>query len=791
VLILGDISPELAFVLGALALFAPAIILHVYMRRRVSDLSSMADRASADAEHSREILAALPDGLMVWENRNGQERCSRRLAVMLGLEKGTGSTFSDVLACFDEQDATELKAATDELRRNGSSFELKLNSGRRRIQVKGTRASNARGIPLDDIIWMRDISESDPVKKDTTRDGMAFDHFRILLDALPMPVWIRDGGLEIVFSNASTRNLTDQNLCNSPAAAKLAERAFQDGNPASADFMLEDGLKSRLIEICEVPAKGWNGTIGFAIDLPMDKIETDSNDEVLANLSIAVAIYNGERRLCYHNKAYAEMWGLDTAWLKSHPSFSEILDKLRDHRRLPEVADFRAYKQKQMSQFMNLAETSESLLHLPDGRTLSQVTQPRSEGGLVFVFENVSERLSLERSFKTLNAVQQETIDNLYEGIAVFGPDGRLQLSNPVFAEFWDLQTDALKAGLHLSDFFNLTRPLIIGAKSLSDKDWKSYVDAATARVFNREAARGRIQLNNGTVLEFCDVPLPDGAVLLSYLDVSDSARVEAALVQRAEALQQANVLKSEFIANVSYEIRTPLTTLIGFADILTRGHFGKLNDRQMEYGRGILESAEGLKSVINDMLDLATIEAGMLKLELDTIELHSMLVSVMNLVRERGRRKKLELEFDCPTDIGWIVADEKRLKQLLFNLLSNAVNDTPALGTVRLEAHRRSVESDEWIDFTVSDTGPGLAEAQQLDIFSIVTGNATDPSGIEYPVGAGMGLTLVKRFVELHGGDIEVETKPGRGTRITCRLPASGEGNRENAPELSLVQEN
>jgi signal transduction histidine kinase len=169
---------------------------------------------------------------------------------------------------------------------------------------------------------------------------------------------------------------------------------------------------------------------------------------------------------------------------------------------------------------------------------------------------------------------------------------------------------------------------------------------------------------------------------------------------------------------------------------------------------------------VVDDILDLATIEAGMMTLELDTVEVHAMLAAVLALIRERARHKGLTLEFDCAPDLGWIVIDEKRLKQVVFNLLSNAVKFTPAQGRVGLAAERRGDE----IVITVRDTGVGVPAADQQRVF------ATFERDLEAG-GTGLGLALVQRFVELHGGSVDMRSQAGKGTTVTCTIPAGGGG--------------
>jgi signal transduction histidine kinase len=782
-----DIFDNASVQIFLLGVILAAAALMVWQWQRLRRLQSDNSRLTAEAEQGREILAAAPDGLFLWDHTKVEQRCSRRLAVLLGLTAGTGAGFKDILAKFSEAEARALEQAVNKLHRSGASFNLILKLQHRTIQATGTRASTLDGEPLDDLMWMRDIS--DQPKHQTTGsasvESAAYEHFHQLLDALPLPIWIRDGNLDVVFSNRAKIDIAAN--CDSRA---LARQAQADNQPLSKQQTIETNGVPTQFNISEVPARGWRGTIGFARPSPAgDEAAATTELKVLDNLSTAIVIFGPRRRLTFCNDAYASLWRFDPAWLAEEPSLSEILDRLRERRQLPEVADFRAFKEQQLSLFVALKEANESLLHLPDGRTLRAIVAPHAPGGLVFSYEDVSDRLALERSFKSLNAVQRETLDNLYEGIAVFGSDGRMKLSNPAFAALWGLGEPVLEDDPHLSDIINATRPLIAGTSEWGNEQWRDYVTTQVAQYTGRQATDGRIQLADGTVLDYSSVPLPDGAVLLSYLDVSDSARVEAALRQRAEALTQANRLKSEFIANVSYEVRTPLTTLKGFADILAEEYFGTLNVRQKEYCQGILDSAQGLTNVINDILDMASIEAGMMTLELDTIEIHSMLASVLHLTGERARRKGLEINFDCPTDIGWIVADEKRLKQVLFYLLSNAVTVSPARGTVRLKARRSGEADDAVVSFMVTGQTSGVSQAEQLDIFSTFdnSGNGAIQGSQGVQMGVGLGLSLVQRFVELHGGEVEVKSPQGQGTTITCRLPATGAGVGEGA-DLSVV---
>ena len=244
--------------------------------------------------------------------------------------------------------------------------------------------------------------------------------------------------------------------------------------------------------------------------------------------------------------------------------------------------------------------------------------------------------------------MQRETLDNLYEAIAVFGSDGRLKLWNPAYATGVAARARGPRRASRMSPRSSRRR-----ASFYDDGgDWAG-LEAPHHRAPHRAQRRARpgSSASDGSILQALTVPLPDGNILLSYLDVTDSTRVEEALRERNEALETAGRLKSEFIANVSYELRTPLNAIIGFAEILTNQYFGELNPRQLDYSRGILDSSNRLLSLINDILDLATIEAGYMQLETHEVDIHALMSSVLTFTRERARNQGLRLEFDCPTD--------------------------------------------------------------------------------------------------------------------------------------------
>ena len=382
---------------------------------------------------------------------------------------------------------------------------------------------------------------------------------------------------------------------------------------------------------------------------------------------------------------------------------------------------------------------------------------------MLLTYEDVTDRLSLERLYNTLIEVQRETMDNLYEGIAVYGADGRLKLFNPAYSKIWKLTPGLLEGEPHV-------RELVVHARdffTVEDKKWEDLAEVIVARATEAEARSGRHERADDTVIDWAQVPLPDGASLFTFLDVSDSIRVERALRERAEAMETAYRLKSEFIANVSYELRTPLNAIVGFAEILENQYFGKLNKRQMEYSRGIVEPSEKLISLINDILDLATIEAGYLELEVEPVDVGVLMKSLITLGQERARAQNIKLKIDYPKDIGTLMADNRRLRQALFNLLSNSLKFTPGGGAVTVSARRAESE----MLLSVSDTGAGIQEEDVARVFGKFE-RGSGQTGQTGQTGAGLGLSLVKSLIELHGGRVEPKSVPDSGTQVICRMP-------------------
>jgi len=660
------------------------------------------------------------------------------------------SGYRQLLARLLAADAERLEKARLALQAGGTAFSTTfVTRNGAAYAVEGRRSASG-----DTVLWFLDASAAVTAQR-ARREGA---DLRQMLDAIPLPVWRR----------SPDRTLVDCNRAYASALDTTVDLAIAEGReiapgacPGECRHVVIGGSR-RLVDIGEVPCST-GGTIGFACDRTDREVaeaelwrHINAHAEVLETIRASVAIYGPEKRLKFFNAAFASMWGIAEDWLATQPSFEEVLERLREARRLPEAADFRAFKCEQLGLFTSVIRPQQDLLHLPDGRTLLLSISPHPFGGLTFVYEDVSDRLALERSCNTLTKVRRATLDHLFEGIAVYGSDGRLKLHNPAYLALWELSEEDVAGEPHIGEILEKTRALLDNSG-----DWDARKQRIISKITAQAPASGPVYRTDGSMLQEATVPLPDGNVLVTYLDVTDTARCERVLRERNEALETAGRLKSEFVANVSHELRTPLNAVIGFADILTNQYFGDLNPRQLDYSRDILQSSQQLLGLINDISGLATIEAGYMVLETGRVEIFEMLKTVLALTRGRAKSRGLEIELCCPPEIGVIDADESAIKQALFNLISNAIKFTPPGGAIRLGAERRESE----LLLIVADSGIGITPSDQTRMFEKFERGMPRS-------GAGLGLSLVKSLIDLHGGTVTIDSAAGRGTTITCRLP-------------------
>ncbi len=677
--------------------------------------------------------------------------------------------------------AQVLDEAVTALRREGSNFDVVIpaNDDDQFLHAVGYTAAGRALLQLRDV--SKEQLEVVALRKSHNALENRLQTLLNMLDALDMPVWQRnrDGDLEWVnraYAQAvevkHTADVIEGNvsLLEEPARRNIMQQQGTENVFADRLPVVLSGHRY-MMDVRDVRSD--HGSAGLALDASeLDRIATelqrtiDYHARTLDQLTTAVSIFNSDHKLQFFNAAFEKLWNLEPNWLDAGPRFGTILDRLRAKAGLPIEVDYSGWKERQLAAFQSL-EAIEDWWHLPDGRTLRVIANPHLTGGVTFVYEDVTDHLALETRFKMLTRLQGETLDHLREGVAVFGSNGRLWLFNPALAWIWGVSESKFDGRPHVDTLIDLFAPSGDGTIPGSDV-WQKIKACVTGVADSRETVSGRIDVTNAgvsdRVIDYAAIPLPDGATMVTFADVTDSTNVARALKERNEALEAADQLKSAFVGHVSYELRSPLTNIIGFAQLLDDDQAGELNKKQREYIGYIMSSSSSLLAIINDILDLTTADAGVMELDYGRIDVVKSVKAVTDGVQGRLLERHISLLVDIADNIGVFIADDRRIRQTLFNLISNAISFSDAGAAIKLSCERDA----DMIVFSVEDHGCGMPDDYIKTAFERFESRASKPGRR----GPGLGLAIVKSFVELHNGNVEITSVPDKGTRVICRFP-------------------
>jgi signal transduction histidine kinase len=370
----------------------------------------------------------------------------------------------------------------------------------------------------------------------------------------------------------------------------------------------------------------------------------------------------------------------------------------------------------------------------------------------------------LSREVTAKSAQLQAALSNMTQGLCVYDAQQRLTLFNKRYIELYGLPADKVAPGISIRELMEIS----VQRGNYPQEEAERIIADRLAMAASREVHVLRQRLISGRVIEVTHRPLPNAGAVATFTDITDQENVTAALRAAKEQAELANRTKSEFLANMSHELRTPLNAIIGFSQIMTQQMFGPLGSpRYREYAGDVLASSQHLLQIINDILDMAKIEAGRVELHEGALALETVFDDCLRLVRERANTAEIRLKRDLPDGVPPLHGDERLIKQILLNLLSNAVKFTPRGGTVSLQA-RMAV--DGGIVLSVEDTGIGIAAAdipKVLQPFGQVDGTYARSHG-----GTGLGLSIVRALVELHGGSFRLDSEVGKGTTVSVRFP-------------------
>ncbi len=699
-----------------------------------------------------------------------------------GSERGACGLVADDLAA--------LTAAVRRAQKTAAPFRQVVTpvGSARRLALRGHLADAQISPGGAALVWVFDVTEAQAPaiepRQEAQRARDDFPALVALIEAAPQPMWLRgpDGTLRLANAayatavgtatpaDAVSRQIELVEPSNGRSARSLALRAAEDMQPYERRLTATIAGQRRALRVTDLPL-GEHGIFGYAIDIEEleDLTRTfrayrEARRAVTDNMSAAVAQFDAKRRLVFANKPFQRIFAIDRGLMASAPTFERVLDTARHAGKLPEVRDYAEWRRDRVAWFAATSAQKEDWT-LTSGVHLNIVAQPEPDGELLLVVEDLTEQLRLSAIRDTMLRTRTATLDSLFESVALFAPDGRMQLWNRRFASDWGLESDYLDTHPHIE-------PLLkkIAARLKRPADAASVGEAVRSATIERRETGGRVQLADGRTLAYGGVPLPDGSGLLTVLDMTDSQKAEEALRERNAALQDAETVRARFLAELSQEFRLPLKVIGGFAERLRDGLGGELNEFGQDYIGAILSSAQRIEEHIGKLVSLSRAGKSMLP---DVREDVALLPLAERLIEERQmqlRQAGLTLDLRGDESVGAVQGDRRRLARAIGHLIDNAIAATPAGGRILVDLSRQpSGTAGDHARIVVSDNGPGMDD---VSLRHAIAGQMVLADGTVAFREGELGLPLAHELIRGHGGRLELLSEPGQGTAAIVELP-------------------
>ncbi len=489
-------------------------------------------------------------------------------------------------------------------------------------------------------------------------------------------------------------------------------------------------------------------------------------DTTVNNIDHGVRVIDGNGNLVLWNRRYQDMFGYPDRLMRKGMPYEELLRFIVKHEGL-EDAEAKAFMRRRLKPTEKDASIVE-LRTLSSGHTVRSNRTAMPDGGFVTTYTDISKLVRAEAKLEEKSNLLRTTLDNIDQGFLVLDADLDVVLFNNAYIRLFGLKRGDIRIGMSYGEVLGVM--VANGEFANEPRSGEEIIERRLSLARDGGVQRSIHHRPNGTCFSVFRQPMPKGGRVMTYTDITELKETEAELVQARDSAEAANRAKSEFVANMSHELRTPLNAIIGFSEIMESGILGPLDEkRHSEYVRGINDSGIHLLSLINDILDLSKIEVGKADLEDDEIDLPATVESCLVLIRDQAERAELNLACELPEDFPLLRGDRRRIKQIIINLLHNAVKFTPAGGTIRTTLGR-TPESD--VTITISDTGIGMSEADIPRAFERYCQVETGPKGRFE--GTGLGLPLAQALAKQHGGRLEIESTEGEGTTVHVILPAA-----------------
>lgn len=498
------------------------------------------------------------------------------------------------------------------------------------------------------------------------------------------------------------------------------------------------------------------------------------------------ALFDSQERLVLCNDGYERLHPRSEGEQLVGKSFEEILRRSVALELVPDAkGQEESWIANRLDRFRNDSAPME--YSTSEGSWYRIAEQQTRDLGKVVIATDVTELRNREiqlretsRQLRHNNLLLDAALANMVQGIAMFDADHKLVVCNNRFLSLYELPQEMGQTGTALQDIARCSAR----RQGFSDRAASVLIERRMAMAKNPTPFDEKEVLRDGRVISVLHRRMPDsGGILLTCEDVTMRYNAERALRNAKEEAELANRAKSEFLANISHELRTPLNAIIGFSEIIRDQLFGELGNAQyLDYAKDIHESGSHLLNIINDILDLSKVEAGKFELQEEEMPVQDVIEATTRIMRERAETAGVELEVPAAEEPIFVYADERVLKQIMLNLISNAVKFTPHGGEVMVHT---ALRKNGDLEIVVRDTGIGMSPEDQR--VALKTFGQADTSFSRKYNGTGLGLPLSRRFVEMHGGRLTLESALGEGTTVTVTLPARRVICQTGAPSLRL----
>ena len=596
-----------------------------------------------------------------------------------------------------------------------------------------------------------------------------------ILDFLPVYIWQKNRNLQVTYCNEAYAKALEASkdyviannvkLISASRRGVYVDQSLYSNKPKkSTEHVVINGSR-RLLSIEETPFTKDGKSTGVAIDVT-DNEEIEINfrnyqkhtEEVLNNISVPVAIFDANTILVFANQAIIRMFSVAEVDIYKNYKFADIMNYLLTRGSIIASEDILKYKEKAKELFQEVIEPHCTTIHLTNGNVLSVTVTPNHSGGLVFMFEDITDKVQLERKINSVSSVYEKTLDTFSEGAIILESDSKIKIANKVALDLWRKE----KIEAYIGDFFQNSSQLLTADSKIQLMD-----TSLLAMISERVAFSKQLQFLSGETIRCEYMPLPDGLGIMRFVNISDTVNLTKTIEEKKVITEQIDRLKFNLISNISHEMHASIQTIAGFADILCNKYFGELSEQQMEYCYGISNTIKNLSDTIDAVIELANMEAGQMKLSYADAKLLKIIQTAISLVNDVAKKQNISISTNFEDPEFDVYLDEKSITKALFYLINHSMQELSSGNKINILVTINNDQGD--FEIAIKDDGT-LLPADELENIQQWLADNSQYNYLEHSLD--FGLALANNIVKLHKGALDVQSDEASGNVVICKLP-------------------